>query len=580
MTHSSMTRSIRKSVVVNSLFVVVAMSLLSAPDNYAQNRGIGKDFATRSVAVGTRGMAATSQPLATMTALEVLKRGGHAVDAAIAANAVLGLVEPTGNGIGGDLFVIIWDNENKRVTGFNGSGRSPRSLTLAEFRRQQLDSIPNLGPLAVSVPGTVDGWFQIHERYGRLPMSEVLQTAVDYAREGFAVTEVIANGWRGGARQRQQYPGFKEIYMPNGKTPDAGEIFKNPALGDTLETIGREGRDAFYKGDIARTIDQYMEEMGGFLSYGDLAAHQGNWVEPVSTTYRGYTVWELPPNGQGIAALQMLNIMEGFDIASMGFGSPEYLHLLIEAKKLAYEDRAKFYADPTFNDIPVDWLISKEYGAQRRELIDLNKASTAYAAGDPILEDGDTIYMTVADGDGNMVSLIQSNYSGLGSGMTPWGLGFQLQNRGALFNLEEGHFNTYEPGKRPFHTIIPAMVTKDGEPFFSFGVMGGSMQPQGHVQILVNLIDFGMNVQEVGDAPRLRHLGSSQPTGQMMTDGGSVTLEFGYSAATIARLEAMGHALSVGAGGYGGYQGIRYNPVTGVFYGATESRKDGIAAGY
>ncbi len=580
MTRSSMTRSIRKSVVVNSLFVVVAMSLLSAPDNYAQNRGIGKDFATRSVAVGTRGMAATSQPLATMTALEVLKRGGHAVDAAIAANAVLGLVEPTGNGIGGDLFVIIWDNESKRVTGFNGSGRSPRSLTLAEFRRQQLDSIPNLGPLAVSVPGTVDGWFQIHERYGRLPMSEVLQTAVDYAREGFAVTEVIANGWRSGARQRQQYPGFKEIYMPNGKTPDAGEIFKNPALGDTLETIGREGRDAFYKGDIARTIDQYMEEMGGFLSYGDLAAHQGNWVEPVSTTYRGYTVWELPPNGQGIAALQMLNIMEGFDIASMGFGSPEYLHLLIEAKKLAYEDRAKFYADPTFNDIPVDWLISKEYGAQRRELIDLNRAATSYVAGDPILEEGDTIYMTVADGDGNMVSLIQSNYSGLGSGMTPWGLGFQLQNRGALFNLEEGHFNTYEPGKRPFHTIIPAMVTKDGEPFFSFGVMGGSMQPQGHVQILVNLIDFGMNVQEVGDAPRLRHSGSSQPTGQMMTDGGSVTLEFGYSAATIARLEAMGHALSVGAGGYGGYQGIRYNPVTGVFYGATESRKDGIAAGY
>ena len=575
-----MTRPIRKSVIITALLAMVAGSLLSPPENQAQNRGLGKDFATRSVAMATRGMAATSQPLATTTALDILKRGGHAIDAAIAANAVLGLVEPTGNGIGGDLFVIIWDNEEKRVVGFNGSGRSPASLTLAEFRRQKLERIPSLGPLSVSVPGTVDGWFQIHERYGRLPMAEVLEPAVDYAREGFAVTEVIANGWRGGARNRKQYPGFADVYMPGGKTPAAGEIFRNPALGATLETIGREGRDAFYRGDIARTIDGYMEEVGGFLSAEDLAAHAGNWVEPVSTTYRGYTVWELPPNGQGIAALQMLNILEGFDIASMGFGSPDYLHLLIEAKKLAYEDRARFYADPAFNDIPVDWLISKQYGAQRRELIDRHHAAMSYDAGDPALEDGDTIYMTVADRNGNMVSLIQSNFSGLGSGMTPLGLGFQLQNRGSLFNLEEGHFNTYEPGKRPFHTIIPAMVTRDDEPFFSFGVMGGAMQPQGHVQILVNMIDFGMNVQEAGDAPRLRHSGSSQPTGQVMTDGGSVNLEFGYPQETIAKLETLGHTVVVGAGGYGGYQGIRYNPETGVFYGATESRKDGIAAGY
>ena len=432
----------------------------------------------------------------------------------------------------------------------------------------------------MSVPGTVDGWFQIHERFGRLPIQEVLQPAVDYARAGFPVTEVIANGWRGGALQRQEYPGFQEIYMPGGHTPEAGEIFRNPALGDTLETIGREGRDAFYKGDIARTIDQYMEEMGGFLSYADLEAHEGNWVEPVSTDYRGYTVWELPPNGQGIAALQMLNILEGFDIASMGFGSPEYVHVLVEAKKLAYADRAKFYADPDFNEIPTDWLISKEYGAQRREFIDMNNAALEYDAGDPKLESGDTIYMTVADGDGNMVSLIQSNFSGLGSGMTPWGLGFQLQNRGTLFNLEEGHYNTYEPGKRPFHTIIPAMVTKDGEPFFSFGVMGGAMQPQGHVQIITNLIDFGMNVQEAGDAPRVRHSGSSQPTGSVMTDGGSVSIEFGLPEETIARLRAMGHQIRVGAGGYGGYQGIRYDPVSGVFFGATESRKDGFAAGF
>ena len=573
--------SSQSRLLVRFVVAVAVVALLALPsDNYAQNRGIGKDFATRSVAMARNGMAATSQPLATTTALQILMKGGHAVDAAIAANAVLGLVEPTGNGIGGDLFVIIWDNENKQVHGFNGSGRSPRSLTLAEFERQGLDSIPNLGPLAVSVPGTVDGWFQIHERFGRLPIEEVLRPAIEYARAGFPVTEVIANGWRRGALQRQEYPGFREIYMPGGHTPDAGEIFRNPALGDTLETIGRDGRDAFYKGDIARTIDRYMEEMGGFLSYADLEAHEGNWVEPVSTDYRGYTVWELPPNGQGIATLQMLNILEGFDIASMGFGSPEYVHVLVEAKKLAYADRAKFYADPDFNEIPTDWLISKEYGAQRREFIDMNKAALEYDAGDPKLENGDTIYMTVADGDGNMVSLIQSNYSGLGSGMTPWGLGFQLQNRGALFNLEEGHFNSYEPGKRPFHTIIPAMVTKDGEPFFSFGLMGGAMQPQGHVQILTNLIDFGMNVQEAGDAPRVRHSGSSQPTGSVMTDGGSVSIEFGLPEETIARLRAMGHLVQVAAGGYGGYQGIRYDPVSGVFFGATESRKDGFAAGY
>ena len=564
-----------------NVFVLSALVMIMSPANsYAQNRGLGKDFATRSVAMATNGMAATSQPLATAAALQILMKGGHAVDAAIAANAVLGLVEPNSNGIGGDFFVIIWDNDNKQIQGFNGSGRSPRALTLQEFRERGLKTIPNIGPLSVSVPGAVDGWFQVHEKFGRLPMTDVLQPAIDYARAGFPVTEVIAKEWRSGAEDRRDYPGFKEIYMPGGKTPNAGEIFKNPALADTLEAISREGRDAFYKGDIARAIAQYMEEMGGFLAYNDLAAHRGNWVAPVSTDYRGYTVWELPPNGQGIAALQMLNILENFDVASLGFGSAEYLHLLIEAKKLAYEDRAKFYADPEFNELPIDWLISKEYGKQRSALIDLDKPALKYDPGDPKLEKGDTIYLTVADGKGNMVSLIQSNYSGLGSGMTPWGLGFQLQNRGALFNLEEGHFNTYEPGKRPFHTIIPAMVTKDGEPFFSFGVMGGAMQPQGHVQILVNMIDFGMNVQEAGDAPRMRHDGSSEPTGQVMTDGGTVNLEFGFSKETLAKLLLMGHRLKVGSGGYGGYQGIRYDPASGVFFGATESRKDGIAAGF
>lgn len=568
------------NVLVMSALSVALVAMAFPARHHAQNRGLGEDFATRSVAMSTNGMAATSQPLATMTAVRVLINGGHAVDAAIAANAVLGLVEPTMNGIGGDLFVIIWDNENKQIHGFNGSGRSPQSLTLAEFRERDLEKIPNLGPLSVSVPGAVDGWFQIHERFGRLPMKDILQPAIDYARAGFPVTEVIAHDWRVGAEDRRDYTGFKEVYMPGGKTPAAGEIFKNPALANTLETIARDGRDAYYKGDVARTAAQYMEEMGGFLAYNDFATHQGNWVTPVSTDYRGHTVWELPPNGQGIAALQMLNILENFDVASMGFGSPEYLHILVEAKKLAYEDRAKFYADPDFNELPIDWLISKEYGKQRSALIDLKKPALEYDAGDPKLEDGDTIYMTVADGDGNMVSLIQSNYSGLGSGMTPPGLGFQLQNRGALFNLEEGHFNTYEPGKRPFHTIIPAMVTKDGEPFFSFGVMGGAMQPQGHVQILVNMIDFAMNIQEAGDAPRLRHSGSSQPTGETMTDGGTVNLEFGFSEETLSKFLLMGHRVKVGPGGYGGYQGVRYDAASGVFFGATESRKDGFAAGY
>jgi gamma-glutamyltranspeptidase/glutathione hydrolase len=525
-------------------------------------------------------MAATSQPLATQAALDILKQGGSAVDAAIAANAVLGLVEPTGNGVGGDLFAIVWDSETDKLYGLNASGRSPRSLELEEFERRGLSSIPSLGPLPVSVPGAVDGWFELHGRFGRLPMEQVLAPAVRYAREGYPVTEVIAYYWQGGAENLKDYPGFAETFMPNGRAPRKGEVFQNPNLARTLEMIARDGGDAFYRGYIAHTIDAYMKRVGGFLSYEDLAAHESEWVEPVSTTYRGYTVWELPPNGQGIAALQMLNILEGFDIGAMGFGSVDYLHVLTEAKKLAFEDRAKFYADPAFNDIPVNWLISKEYAAQRRSLIDVNHAAREYPAGDPMLDAGETIYLTTADKDGNMVSLIQSNYRGMGSGMTPDGLGFVLQNRGQLFNLEPGHMNSYQPGKRPFHTIIPAFVTKDDQPFMSFGVMGGAMQPQGHVQILVNVIDFGMNLQEAGDAPRMRHTGSSQPTGETMRSGGILNLEYGFSEETLRALTARGHFIRHTSGGYGGYQAIMYDPVNGVYYGASESRKDGHAAGY
>ncbi len=560
------------------------LSILAA-GHVPMDRITGKPFATRSEVIARNGMAATSQPLATQVALDVLKRGGNAVDAAIAANALLGLVEPTGNGIGGDLFAIVWDAEGKKLHGLNASGRSPRSLTLEKLRELCPDGkIPAYGPLPVSVPGCVDGWFELHGRFGKLPMEEVLAPAIRYAREGFPLTELIAFYWDLSVPRLSKWPGFSEQFtIDDGsgeRAPRTGEIFCNPNLAETLETIAKEGRDAFYEGEIARTIAAYMEKHGGFLTYEDMASHTSEWVEPVSTNYRGYDVWELPPNGQGIAALQMLNVLEAYDLKSMGLFSAEYVHLFVEAKKLAFEDRAKFYADPEFNDIPVEQLISKEYAAERRKLIDAKQAADAYEAGNPALEEGDTIYLSVADKDGNMVSLIQSNYRGMGSGMAPDGLGFILQDRGELFDLEPGNFNTYAPGKRPFHTIIPAFVTKDGEPWMSFGVMGGATQPQGHVQILVNMIDFGMNTQEAGDAPRILHQGSSQPTGSKMTDGGVVSLEKSFPDEVREELQERGHELGYARGAFGGYQGIRRDPKTGVYFGASESRKDGHAAGY
>ncbi|MEM0995133.1 MAG: gamma-glutamyltransferase, partial [Bacteroidota bacterium] len=518
----------------------------------AQDRLTGQSFATRSEVIAQRGMAATSQPLATQAALDILKKGGSAIDAAIAANAVLGLVEPTGNGIGGDLYAIVWDNESKQLYGLNASGRSPQDLSLAYFKENGMTQIPYLGALSVSVPGAVDGWFELHQKFGQLPMKTILQPAIDYAENGFPVSELIAFYMERGASNLAKYKNFKETYMPNGSTPKKGEIFKNPNLANTLRTIANEGRDAFYKGEIAAAMVKYMKEQGGFLSMKDLAEHTSTWVDPVSTNYRGYDVWELPPNGQGIAALQMLNILEQHDIASMSFGSPEYIHLFTEAKKVVYEDRAKYYADMDFSQVPVAQLISKAYAKERATLIDLNRAARSYPAGELAVDE--TIYLSTADSKGNMVSLIQSNYAGMGSGMTPDGLGFVLQNRGALFALEEGHANVFAPNKRPFHTIIPAFVTKDGLPFMSFGVMGGAMQPQGHVQILVNMIDFGMNLQEAGDAPRIRHKGSSQPTGGEMKDGGTICLESGISWETIRALRLKGHQVSFDFGGYGGYQ--------------------------
>ncbi len=562
------------------LAVLLTLVLGAAAVTLAADRITGEPFATRSEVLATHGMAATSQPLATQIALDILKSGGNAIDAAIAANAALGLMEPTGNGIGGDLFAIVWDAKTRRLYGLNASGRSPRGLTLEEFRRRGLEKVPPYGPLPVTVPGCVDGWFLLHERFGRLPMDEVLAPAALYAREGFPVTELIAYYWQMSVPSRREYPGFLQTFTRDGRAPREGEVWRNPMLANTLERLGREGRDAFYKGDMARTIARSVQEAGGFLTYEDLAAHRGEWVEPVGADYRGTTVWELPPNGQGIAALQILNVLEGFDLAGMGFGAPEHVHAFVEAKKLAFEDRARFYADPDFAAAPVAGLVSKDYAAARRDLIDPERASRRLEAGDPALYAGDTIYLCVADSERNMVSLIQSNYRGMGCGICPEGLGFGLQDRGELFNLREGEANTYAPGKRPFHTIIPAFATRGGEPWLAFGVMGGSTQPQAHAQIIMNLIDFGMGLQEAGDAPRVVHRGSSQPTGGLMTDGGTVCLETGFPYATVRRLLEMGHRVAWEQGGYGGYQAILYDAAEGVYHGASESRKDGQAAGY
>ncbi|MFQ5806807.1 MAG: gamma-glutamyltransferase [Phycisphaerae bacterium] len=583
-------------------FSLIAVLALSPSFAHGGDRITGRSFATRSEVIARHGMAATSQPLATQIALDILKRGGSAVDAAIAANAALGLMEPTGCGIGGDLFAIVWDAKARRLYGLNASGRSPLGLTRDYFIENGYDEIPSFGPLPVSVPGCVDGWFELHARFGKLPMKDILVPAIRYAREGIPVSELIAYYWRRGGNFLKGYPGFADTFLPSGKAPAKGEIFRNPQLAETLEGIANGGPDAFYKGEIANVIDAFCRRVGCFLRKPDLERHASTWVDPVSTNYRGYEVWELPPNGQGIAALQILNIIEPFSLNSMGHNSTAYLHLLIEAKKIAYEDRARYYADPDFADIPVEVLISKVYAEERRKLFDPQRARRSYPAGKiqsvcnlnldmtdfaeqirkahEKLREGDTVYLTVADEDRNMVSLIQSNYRGFGSGLCPDGLGFCLQDRGELFTLEENHPNTYEPGKRPFHTIIPAFVTKDGKPWLSFGVMGGDMQPQGHLQILCNLIDFGMNLQEAGDAPRFYHTGSSEPTGTTMTDGGVLALESGVPLEVRRELAKMGHRIRHMVGPFGGYQAILYDAENDVYLGASESRKDGHAAGY
>ncbi len=555
--------------------------LISATSK-AQDRLTGRTFATRSVVMAQHGMACTSQPLATEAAIDVLKKGGNAIDAAIAANAVLGVTDPEMNGIGGDLFAIVYDPKTKKLYGLNASGRSPYALSLDILKKGGQENIPLSGPLPVSVPGCVDGWFKLHEKFGKLPMATILSYAINYAREGFPVADEAAFEY---AQLKGMYgndPNVQKVFMPNGYAPKRGEVFRNPQLANSLEKIAQGGRDVFYKGVIAKTIDAFMKKRGGYLSYRDLADHTSEWVDPVSTTYHGYRVWELPPNGQGITVLEMLNILEKFDFSKMDFGSAEHIHLFSEAKRLAYEDRAKYYADPDFVKIPVDKLISKRYGAERANLIDINKPLPHVAAGDDkALNGGETVYLTVADDEGNMVSLIQSNFSAFGSGLVPDSLGFFLQNRGYLFSLHDGQNNTFAPHKRPFHTIIPAFVTKDDKPYMSFGVMGGGFQPEGQVEVLMNMIDFGMTIQEAGDAPRIAHSGSSEPTGKAGGDIGTIYLESGFSPETIRTLLQMGYNVAAGTpGDFGGYQCIKFDAAEHVYHGASDPRKDGMAAGY
>ncbi|WP_372529829.1 gamma-glutamyltransferase [Qipengyuania sp.] len=560
----------------------------------AGGRPVGANW-SRSPVIAQHGMAATAHPLATQVALDVLKDGGSAVDAAIAANAALGLMEPTGNGIGGDLFAIIYDPKTRQLHGINGSGRSPKGQTLAQLkaRLDDRDALPPFGALPVTIPGTVDAWFAMHAKFGRRSMADNLAPAVSYAREGHPIAPVIGMYLAANLERFEEhsadfdFSNARKVWFADGGPPEAGEIFTNPDLANTLETIGREGRDAFYDGTLTQGMVAYLQEQGSAFTRADFADHHSAWVEPVCVAYRkGYELCELPPNSQGFAALQMVNILKNIDLSQWERGSPDAMHYMVEAKRLAYADVARFYADSDFASFPQD-LLTDAYGAERFELIDPARATPEFGPGEPKLEgEGDTTYLTVVDGDGMMVSLIQSNYRGMGSGLVAPGTGFMFQDRGELYSLDPAHPNAYAPGKRPFHTIIPAFVKKDGKPYMTLGLMGGGMQPQGHVQVLVNLVDYGMNLQEAGDAARFNHDGGRQPTealtGPAADPLGTLYVEPGIPAETVERLRAMGHTVEVVDNGimFGGYQAIARDPETGVLTGATEMRKDGQAAGY
>ena len=568
----------KKIIIIMSVFLLIFLNFNGV--QMSADRITGKHFVTRSEVISTEGMVAASHPLAAQIGIDILKKGGSAVDAAIAVNAALGLMEPTGSGIGGDLFAIVWDSKTGKLHGLNASGYSPAALNLDILKKKGLKRMPFYGPIPWTVPGCVSGWFSLHDKFGKLKFREILAPAIKYAEKGFPMTELIAYYWKSSVNRFKDYKNFQSTYAPDGKSPGKGEIFRNPDLARTYRLIAKKGRDAYYKGEIAKKIVEYSKRVGGYFSLSDLSEFRSEWVEPMGVEFMGHKLWELPPNGQGLAALQILKMLNGLDLKKMGHNTAEYLHALIEMKKIVYEDRAKFYADPAFSRIDYEAFLTDKYTAERLKLFNKKKASRSLKVNSAPPEKGDTIYLTVVDKDRNVVSLIQSNYFGFGSGMVPDGLGFCIQDRGSLFSLDENHYNAFEPRKRPFHTIIPAMVTRNGKPVFSFGVMGGSMQPQGHVQVLLNILVFGMNIQEAGDAARFRHGGSSQPDSGVMRDGGTVFLESGVLPGVIRDLISLGHKVSSTRGGYGGYQGIWIDWAKGVLFGGSESRKDGAAIGY
>jgi len=559
-------------------FIILPFFIITTLLSYSQDRITGHDFATRSEILSRYGIAATSQPLATQTAIDILRRGGNAIDAAIAANAVLCVVEPTGAGIGGDLVVLIWSAEKGRIYGLNATGRSPIALKITHFYENDIGKIPAYGPLNLTVPGCIDGWYEMNEMLGKLSMKDILQPAINYAREGFPVSEVVAYQMEIETGLLAEYPNIQNVFMPGGKSPGKGEIFRNPLLAATLEKLVKGGRYEFYRGSIAKSIDFFIRSQGGFLSYNDFARYHSEWIDPVRTGYRGYDIWTVPPSGQGISALQLLNMLEGYDPKEMKYGSSYYIHILTEAKKIAFEDRAKYLSDPLFNPVPVNNLISKKYAAERRKLINEKSAAKIFESGQA--EQGNTVYLTVADRYGNMVSLIQSNGRGMGSGMCPTGMGFVLQNRGEMFSLAKGDNNVYAPGKRPFQSLAAFFITKNNKPLASIGMTGGDMIPQGITQCIVNIIDFGMNIQEACDAPRIHHSGSSSPTGELMTDGGVLLLESGFRWEVIQDLVSLGHRAEWKLGGYGGFQGIMWDEKNKVWHGASDPRLDGQASGY
>jgi gamma-glutamyltranspeptidase/glutathione hydrolase len=538
--------------------------------------------ATRSVVMARRGLIATSQPLASAAGLQVLQEGGNAIDAAVTAAAVLAVVEPTMNGAGGDLFAIVHDARTRQLAGLNASGRSGRAATIGEFQERGLAAVPSGGVLSISVPGAVDGWSELLARYGTIPMARALGPAIDYARNGFPVSEIVSEQWKAAGPALAADRAAAATFLPDGRAPSAGDLFTNRNLADTLEQVAAGGRDAFYRGAVASAIAADLASRQALLDAGDFARHHSDWVDPLSTTYRGCRLHELPPNTQGVTALEMLNLLEGFDLALLGHNSAAYLHLLVEAKRIAFADRDAYLADP--RSVPaavLAMLVSKDYAARRRKEISLDRAAASYAPGRPThapapqdatnaeaSATGDTVYLTAADGDGNAISLIQSLFGNFGSGIVAGATGIVLQNRGSLFSLDAAHPNAVAPAKRPFHTLVPAMVTRDGRPWLSFGVMGGDMQPQGHVQVLANLIDFGMNVQEAGEAARCRHSAEG------------VAVESAISSDARDGLIGRGHRVISTPGVFGGFQGILIDPRTGALLGGSDPRKDGLAIGY